>query len=749
MNIKITLLLFSFPFFLFSQTFEYQEFPVSQNGNNLSLPFSGGMNAPQFSEVDLNDDGILDLYVFDRVGNVHSTFINEGIPNQPSYQFAYEYVHNFPPCVHWVALRDFNQDGIYDIFTHGGDEGVDGVRVFKGRYEDGKIAFDRIEFVQDFSFNVLTYPIGNDQNNIYITKLDYPAFADVDGDEDMDILTFNFTGTYVEFFQNQSVEEGFGLDTLIFKRVDNCWGKFKESSFTPTIILSDDSNSCADGLVGNDDEAKNLHSGSTLLCYDANNDGAMELVIGDVANQFLVHLFNEGSSSAAWMTSQDETFSSNNSSVEIPYFVASYHLDLNNDDLKDFVASPNNRFGTLDRNVAWYYPNMTSNELPDFQFAQDNFLVGEMVDLGSNAYPAFVDYNGDAKIDLVVGNYTEYLPAGDIDARLYLFENVGTQQSPSFSLVDEDWLGLNQFSGLGGGFAPTFGDLDDDGDLDALVGERFGHLFYFENIAGEFNPMEFADPIMNWQDINVGQNSTPQIIDMNGDDLPDLVIGERNGNVNFFPNQGSADNPVFHPIADEAPNQNNFGNINTRLPGYVTGYSAPVFVHMSWDSYHIISGSENGKLYHFDDIPLDGSLDTFNLSSDDFGEIRIGSDSHPAFADLNNDGFLDMVVGNRRGGLVAFETNLNPIFVDAVEERVSNNFQVFPNPAQDFLNFKWDNNKRERFSYKIFNSIGQIILDNSELDDYRKINISKLPVGVYFLEINSKKYSSSLRFIKI
>ena len=41
----------------------------------------------------------------------------------------------------------------------------------------------------------------------------------------------------------------------------------------------------------------------------------------------------------------------------------------------------------------------------------------------------------------------------------------------------------------GTGSAPSFADLDGDGDLDAIVGENFGNLLYFRNTGAGFELM--------------------------------------------------------------------------------------------------------------------------------------------------------------------------------------------------------------------------------------------------------------------
>ncbi|HNM27818.1 MAG TPA: hypothetical protein PKL15_20395, partial [Saprospiraceae bacterium] len=71
-----------------TQMFQRLDFPVSSNGSQLEFPFAGGLNAPQLSAADLNQDQIPDLVVFDRSGDVLLTFLNEGIAGKTSYRFA-------------------------------------------------------------------------------------------------------------------------------------------------------------------------------------------------------------------------------------------------------------------------------------------------------------------------------------------------------------------------------------------------------------------------------------------------------------------------------------------------------------------------------------------------------------------------------------------------------------------------------------------------------------------------------------
>ena len=56
--------------------------PVTLSGVSLKEPFAGGLNNPQFSPVDLNNDGLLDLVIIDRGVDVVLTYLNDNLPGQ-------------------------------------------------------------------------------------------------------------------------------------------------------------------------------------------------------------------------------------------------------------------------------------------------------------------------------------------------------------------------------------------------------------------------------------------------------------------------------------------------------------------------------------------------------------------------------------------------------------------------------------------------------------------------------------------
>ncbi len=728
---------------LVAQTFERFNLKVVENGNDLSLAMVGGLNAPQYSAVDLNNNGTLDLLIFDRRGNVVLPFINNGTPNETDYTFAPQYINNFPDLYEWVALRDYDCDGVMDIFSYSANIGIDGIVVFKGYYENDEIKFEPIIF-SDWIANILSYELSNGtRTQIYVSKEDYPAFDDIDGDGDLDILTFSVGGGYVLYYQNQSVELGYEKDSLIYDLVDNCWGGFYESGLSEAISLSIDANECSSGFQGG---AEIRHAGSTLLTLDNDADGDKELLLGDISFTNITMLMNGGNTDNAWMTVQDTFFPSYNLPVDLPIFPSAFYIDMDNDNVKDLVVSPNN--GAIAENVknVWFYRNSGANNMPVFNFVQNDKFTVDMVDFGSGANPAFADVTGDGLTDMLIGNFSFYQEQGMKDARLFLYENTGTITNPEFTLIDDDFLELNQFGNNAYDFAPSFGDIDNDGDDDLFIGIHTGAVFFAENTAGAGNPMTFASVNTGYMGIDIGQHAVPTVVDLNGDQLADLVIGERNGNLNYIQNIGSIGNPMFNPDQDVAPNTSFLGSVDTREPGYTTGYTAPVFIRDEFGTLTLYAGSEIGRIKKYTNI--EGNLyGEFTLENDDWGDLKMGWIVRPAFANLNGNDKLEMTVGNFRGGISGYNTDIDtdPLVSTTVASTMS--FSIAPNPAQELISIRIQGAIEPNLTVNIYNTLGQLVYETNLYSQSRTIRLDDFSNGLYLCEITNGNEKMIEKFV--
>ena len=72
------------PFYVLSQPFfeRNDNIQVIVNNDTLQQAWAGGLNHPQVSNIDLNADGINDIFVFDKSGNKIGTYGSTGQEGQ-------------------------------------------------------------------------------------------------------------------------------------------------------------------------------------------------------------------------------------------------------------------------------------------------------------------------------------------------------------------------------------------------------------------------------------------------------------------------------------------------------------------------------------------------------------------------------------------------------------------------------------------------------------------------------------------
>ena len=147
------------------------------------------------------------------------------------------------------------------------------------------------------------------------------------------------------------------------------------------------------------------------------------------------------------------------------------------------------------------------------------------IDVGTNSVPTFFDVVGDAGLDAIVG-------AGD--GKLYVFENVGFGDSFSEQTgVDNPFDGID----VGTNSKPVFVDLDDDGDTDLVVGAGDGTIRVFDKNDDDDGYTELTGTANPFNGIDVGADAAPAFIDLDDDGDLDAVIGSADGALRVFENQ--------------------------------------------------------------------------------------------------------------------------------------------------------------------------------------------------------------------
>ncbi|HEX7344506.1 MAG TPA: VCBS repeat-containing protein, partial [bacterium] len=321
-----------------------------------------------------------------------------------------------------------------------------------------------------------------------------------------------------------------------------------------------------------------------------------------------------------------------------------------------------------------FYSNEGSPLVPNFKFSTaqfDSIYVAE-----SRSNPCFRDMDADGDLDLLVGDIDSYVhfyrnvgtpyaacyaletdslvPPGppwcvapelaDIDAdgdydlfggwqQISFYRNDGNAQNFNFNLVSANFAGAN----ISGWASVDFVDIDADGDYDLFIGERYGKLWYYRNDGDSVN-YNFTYVSNYFDSIDVGDYSSPEFADIDGDGDYDLFVGREPvagslmGDVFFYENVGTAGNPDFQLVTQNYLALDvGFASLNPQIVD-MNGDQAPDLVVATGDQldYFINTG--------------DSLNPAFSLAKVGFQGIS-RSVIKPCFADLDADGDLDLLAG--------------------------------------------------------------------------------------------------------
>ena len=613
-----------------------QSVPVEVNGKTLLNPWAGGLNSPQINTMDLNADGQPDLVIFDKTASKISTFVAQN----KTYLYAPEYEVIFPKEIStFFLLRDYNCDGKKDLFTFG----QIGVLVFQNVTLPGKpVTWKKLSFYNSttgLSSEVLLTTGFSGKINLLPGTNDLPNFTDMDGDGDLDVVNMRFVSpSTAEYHKNFSMERYGRCDSLDLERQTQNWGGFEECSCGKIAF----GKTCVQ--IGGRAEHT---GGKSLLALDMDNDGDKDLLFSEETCSRIYYMQNQGDATNAVMNGFS-LFPATNP-VGILLYPAPYLEDVDFDGKTDLLSAPNLYVRTQPQNnfaqSLWYYKNTGTNQLPQFTFVKNNFLQEDMFDEGDFSAPAWVDIDQDGDPDLFIGKYIN----SNLKSSISYYQNTGTVHAPSFKFITDDFLNISSISfynikpqfvdfdrnggpdllftaidpitGLTNLFyalststsAPSFGgqdlltlkfllgtnenvtavDVDQDGNVDLLVGRNTGSLEYWRNTG-----KNLAFSLANGKYLGLGetllrQNIATTVGDLDGDGRDDLVVGDQAGNLSVysdFRNSGANPQPVTGLVFDSFSKSYTSRNFGGKL--------RPVIANLfGTDKSDILVGNTLGGIY--------------------------------------------------------------------------------------------------------------------------------------------------------
>ncbi len=702
---------------------EIDYIPVSEGTGFLEYPWAGGLNSAQFCNPDLNGDGIRDLLVYEKTEDRVLTFISDGNGNFELNRAFSKYI---PQINGWVITKDMNCDGIDELFTYYNGS----VMVYEGYRDDDTLKFRLWS-------DGIYYKGSSGMINLYSTFIDRPAIVDIDFDGDLDILTFDVSDSRILWYKNQRIEKGLDCDTLVFTLKDNCWGNIYETELEPLVKLRD---TCSYKLLtgkvnqqNTDSFSRLRHAGSTLEAFDMRGRGVMDMLIGDVTFNFLNHLRNDGDRAYASVLAQDTSFPAYDVPINLSSFPLAVFIDVDNDGKKDLLVSPFEGLGVDNYENVWWYKNKGKDSV-QLELQTKSFLVGEMIDVGENAVPTFLDVDGDGKKDLLISGTMSVLDKKTHHVRYY--KNVGTSDYPVFQLEDGDFLNFSELSirdsygnwvDLGEPYVHA-GDLDGDGKKDILIGVRGGAVLFYKNISSESGFVSGNPQLLQWNEktLDIGLNAAPFVADINQNGRMNLLLGTFNGHIVLYENMAPKGEINLEWRTDSV------GKLSSATQFIPFGYSAVSVADIDGDGKNdLILGGFNNYLRYVSNIEDSIFTQTHPQEFYSMPEM-IGKRIAPTFGHTTAQKEGTLLLGLLAGGVRWFSIHPPPEQSVGIRNRLSHSveFAVYPNPNSGFAEI-FIPVESKSLSWQLADISGKTIRSGYIDGTYTRLDMSSLPRGVY------------------
>ena len=690
---------------------------LNEAGAPLHSAMAGGFLAPQFSSFDLNQDGIAEIISFDRYSGIIQVW--ETLDHGSTYQLSADQQIDWPIARSWMMVRDFDRDGIPDVFT----QGLHGIAVYQGYLDGNQIRFQSMSGPSFIDDSLLFQNRSGRKTNIYHAHTDIPIIEDVDGDGDLDILTFELSGSYLYFYENRSSDNGQELD---FTLAHSCWGYFAENLFSEEINLSQDGENCPPPFTVR-------HAGSTSCMIDLNRDSIPDLLLGDIGTNTLKMLLNSGTAEKGHISRVEGFFPDSTDPVFLNYFPAAYRIDVNQDDIPDLILAVN-EFPANDAKGVHIYTGTDDQEKP-FILSTDNWLRDQMIDLGQYASPCFMDVNGDGFQDILVAYQISNKDEAPV-SKIALWE---AYSEAEYRLADLDYMNLSTYLEGHYRFYLTTGDIDNDGDNDILAGTSDGNAFLIRNGSGASGIFELEKVEKDWAGLKMLSGATPELFDIDGDGDLDVVAGFDNGTIGLYRNTGNRINALFEPDSGNQPDIQGVGEIRTIGENSLLGRSAPRILTTKSDTL-LVSGSHHGELYVYRINTHDLNASFPRIYPEDWPEW-IGGNGRLAIHQVD-DVSTRLIAGNIAGGLTENVVSLTPT-ASTTKDIIP--LAVYPNPIRSGQGLKWaisDGVIIERI--RIYAVTGKIISTFSLSPGHDQISTQGWTPGLYFMEVINRDGGSTV-----
>lgn len=236
----------------------------------------------------------------------------------------------------------------------------------------------------------------------------------------------------------------------------------------------------------------------------------------------------------------------------------------------------------------------------------------------------------------------------------------------------------------------AFYDMDGDGLPDMIAGSKDGRLYLYKN-SGSIKGLEWQPEPGYFNGIAAGAFSSPAIGDLDGDGKAEVVIGtggfsSDSGTLLFFKNEGTGASPVWTKIKDLHLNVGNDASVT--------------IVDYNFDGKpDIIAGNSEGRIFFYKNISANGII-RFKKDHSPLGKRSFGMYAVPAAVRMKD--LVVLMIGNSTGRLYLFELRNNSKNISVKELNTTLAAKSFAAPAFAALLDK------ERFDIVLADSDGML-----------------------------------------
>ena len=297
------------------------------------------------------------------------------------------------------------------------------------------------------------------------------------------------------------------------------------------------------------------------------------------------------------------------------------------------------------------------------------FFIGSYYNLGSGhiqSSPAVDDIDRDGEPEIVFGSDVDILYCLDSSGRLEWSINLQETSLP---------LGITS--------TPTLYDVNNDGLKEIIVGSDYRYLYTIHLVARDEGGVNELKPEILWrfatQSETLAITCAPLVIDLDVDSDPEIIFGTKDGCVYCLSSMGDiewsyqTDGPIHNTCSiadvdnDDSLNVvigsydksiyifNNKGDLLTRIQAVEKVFSQIILCDLDGDGdLNLITSTQ---MQNSDNAIYILDSDGTNVHALYFQDQLPGNDQkviNPIVCDLNNDGFIEIIVGTNEGYLLLF-----------------------------------------------------------------------------------------------